>query len=157
MFMPSPTDPTASNSAPLWRRLAALLYDAFLILAISMVYGALAVLLYVLITGDRGEANTPMFDSPWFPLGWVAIIVGFYCFFWRRGGQTLGMRAWRIQLQNQEGGHPSIKQCLLRCAVAPISLGLAGLGYWWVWVDRRGLSWHDRLSRTQVILRDKTK
>lgn len=143
---------TTQSSAPLWRRFAALIYDLFLLAALSMVYGALAVGLYVVVTGDKGEAYTPMFEGPLFPLVWLVLIASFYCYFWRKGGQTLGMRAWRLHLEDSHGGPPSLKQCAIRCLVGPVSLGLAGLGYWWKWFDRNELCWHDRLSQTRVVV-----
>lgn len=141
------------TGAPLWRRFAALLYDLFILAAISMAYGALVIALYVSITGDHGEAYTPMFDGPLFPLGWLALIVGFYCFFWRRGGQTLGMRAWRLRLvDSTEGGNASLKQCALRALTGGFALALAGIGYWWAWVDKNRDCLHDRVSQTRVVV-----
>lgn len=150
--MAAETSVIVQPSAPLWRRFAALLYDVFILAALSMAYGALAVVVYVAVTGDQGEAYTPMFDGLWFQLGWLGLIAGFYCFFWRKGGQTLGMRAWRLSLQDAAGGNPSWNQCLKRCAAGALSLGLFGLGYWWKWLDRDNLCWHDRLSGTQVVV-----
>ncbi len=141
--------------APLWRRFAALVYDALVIAAISMAYAAVAIIIYVTVTGDKGEANTPMFDGPLFPLGWLLLIVGFYCFFWHRGGQTLGMRAWRLRLENEAGGTPNFIRCVIRCATGALSLGIFGCGYWWAWIDRDGHCWHDRMSRTRVVVTGK--
>lgn len=146
-----------TDSAPLWRRFAALTYDFLVLAALSMAYGALTVLLYVQITGNRGEAYQPMFDGPLFPFGWLALIAAFYCFFWSRGGQTLGMRAWRLKLQDMDGERATLKQCLIRATVGPFALGLAAIGYWWAWFDRDGLCLHDRLSGTCVVVVEKKR
>ena len=148
----SPSVSSALPSAPPWRRFAALIYDLFLLVALSMAYGGLVTVAYVLITGERGEAYTPMFEGPWFQIGWLVVIAGFYAFFWRRGGQTLGMRAWRIQLQNQGEGTVTLKQCALRSLAGIFSLGLAGIGYWWAWFDPDRLCLHDRVSGTRVVV-----
>jgi len=149
--------PVAQDSAPLWRRFAALVYDLLVLAALSMAYSALAILAYVSITGEQGEAYTPMFEGPLFPLGWLALILGFYLFFWSRGGQTLGMRAWRLRLTDSRGHSPSIRQCALRCLAGPFALGLAAFGYWWAWFDREGRCWHDRVSGTRVVVLEKEK
>lgn len=147
---------TAQRSAPLWRRFAALFYDLLVLAALSMVYAALTIVIYVNITGERGEAYTPMFEGSLFQLGWLALIIGFYVFFWHRGGQTLGMRAWRLHLESDHGQSPNFKQCVLRCLTGPLAFGLAGFGYWWAWFDQDGLCWHDRMSRTRVVVLNKT-
>jgi len=41
---------------------------------------------------------------------------------------------------------------LRRLAFATLTLAPAGLGLWWVPLDRDGLSWYDRLSRTRPVL-----
>ena len=32
-----------------------------------------------------------------------------------------------------------------------LSLLLGGLGFWWAWVDRQRLTWHDRASGTRLL------
>ena len=71
------------------------------------------------------------------------------------GGQTLGMRAWRLQLRNLRPGPISWWQVLLRFLVALPSGLLLGLGYLWILVDRKHLSWHDRYSETCIVQLEK--
>jgi uncharacterized RDD family membrane protein YckC len=33
----------------------------------------------------------------------------------------------------------------------------AGLGFWWAWIDRDRLAWHDRASGTRLVRRPKRK
>ena len=40
---------------------------------------------------------------------------------------------------------------LFLLAVGGISLLAAGCGFWWAWIDRERLTWHDRISRTRMI------
>jgi uncharacterized RDD family membrane protein YckC len=70
------------------------------------------------------------------------------------GGQTLGMRSWRLQLRNLRDGPISWWQALLRFMVAIPSAGLLGLGYFWMLVDKRKLTWHDRYSETTIVQLD---
>jgi len=146
-------------SAGVFRRLAAITYDALLLMAISIGYYAIAVLINVLLQGaptegqkiEWGHWNWLVFS------GWILVLGYFFCFFWRKSGQTLGMRAWRMKLVNQEFKLASTSQCVLRCLIAPISLLFFGLGYFWRWLDPKQLTLHDRLSKTQMIVLPKDK
>lgn len=148
---------TSSNAdwptAPLWRRLAALLYDGFILLALSFAYGAAATAAAALL-GVQAQEYQPMFRHWLFGLGWAATLQGFYYGFWRKSGQTIGMRTWRIRLS--DGGDAAALagpvQCLVRLLVAPPLILLGGLGYWYSFFDRRGDCLQDRLSATRVVL-----
>ncbi len=143
---------TTLPTAPLLKRLFALLYDLFILTALSFAYAALATLIMVNLfgTADSGDYR-PMQHGIWFQVGWLLTIVAFYWFFWRTAGQTVGMRAWRLKLVDQEGSTPSHLQILTRIALAPLSLGLAGLGYAWCLIDKNRAAWHDLASKTQVV------
>ncbi len=141
-------------SAGLARRFAAMTYDTLLLMAISIGYFALAVLINVLLQGappDGEKVQWGQWDLLVFA-GWLLVLGYFFCFFWHRSGQTLGMRAWRLQLINGEGGAPGWGQCVVRCLLAPLALGLLGLGYFWRWLDPHKLTLHDRLSKTRVVI-----
>lgn len=144
-------------NAGLLRRLAAMVYDSLLVMAVGMAYGALVLLFQVkglgvtLEEGEKANMGTPGF------IGLVAVICLFFCLFWRRGGQTLGMRAWRLQIIGDDGLKPSWQACLLRCSLAPLSLIAAGLGYWWCLLDKQSSTLHDRLSHSRVVVLPKRK
>lgn len=139
--------------APVWRRLAALLYDTFVLAALSFAYGALITLMGALINGPT-EAYQPMFGQGWVTLGWVLTLQIFYYGFWRKSGQTIGMRTWRIRLCDRANPAATAgpKQCLLRLLLAPPLLVLGGVGYWYRIFDRDGDCLHDRLSGTRVLV-----
>ncbi|MFP6809879.1 MAG: RDD family protein, partial [Pseudohongiellaceae bacterium] len=98
-----------SNSKPnrdthprvgLWRRIAALLYDGFLIAAIWVLLGFFILLLVGPNANQlvAGEVQTDsLVDNILFML-MVLSSASFYLYFWIRGGQTLGMLAWRIKV-----------------------------------------------------------
>lgn len=75
----------------------------------------------------------------------------YFAWQWRRGGQTVGMRAWRIRLVTNDGGAPGIRQCALREITAVASWLCLGLGFLWMLWDREGKSWHDRASHTRLV------
>lgn len=133
---------TVSNASALVR-LAAFLYDALLMLAIWFVVGGVAV---ALNGGESLGHNNPFMPSIMF-IVWV----GFNLYFWRRGGQTLGMRSWRLRLLSTTGKPLTLTQCMLRLIMAVPSFVCCFIGYLWMYVDKKGLTWHDRYSETRVI------
>ena len=50
-----------------------------------------------------------------------------------------------------DGGTPTRGALWRRYAVGLVSLLAAGLGFWWAWIDRDRLAWHDRASGTRVV------
>lgn len=153
---------TTLKIAPLWKRLVAMVYDSFMVVALSMAYGALVVALVALIgtTPIPETDEAPLQFGLAFQLGWLSVISGFFIFFWHRAGQTIGMRTWRLQLiplavdgqQAPAAQAISLTTCLLRFILASLSLSLFGLGYFWCLFDKGGHALHDRLSKTQVVV-----
>lgn len=118
-----------------------MLYDSLLVLALWMLIGFIGVGL------NGGEAvKGPFFNSALFLITFL-----FFAGFWTRNGQTLGMQAWRIRIQTKEGYSISWMQALIRFFMALVSALFAGLGYFWVLIDKEKRSWHDRYSETQVV------
>lgn len=139
--------------AGLFRRLAALLYDMFLVAAIWMLLGFV---LQLLVGADNNQLidgqviTNPRFDNLLFIL-MVLSCFSFYCWFWMRGGQTLGMVAWRIKVEAKDGGNITLQQALIRFLIAWPAFFFFGLGYLWIYLDRSGDATHDKSSRTKVI------
>ena len=147
-------DPASLPAAGLIRRLAALLYDAFLVLAIWMVLGFAAQLIAGVETNqviDGRVQTNPAFGLLLFAL-MCASAAAFYVWFWTRGGQTLGMLAWRIRVQSRDGSPMTVRQALLRFLCAWLSFFLFGLGYLWLYLDPNGDAAHDRLTETRVVV-----
>jgi uncharacterized RDD family membrane protein YckC len=61
------------------------------------------------------------------------------------------MRPWRLRLVDAEGRRPGTRALWLRYATGVLSLLACGLGFWWAWIDRNRLTWHDRTSGTRMI------
>lgn len=130
-------------NASFQRRLAAIFYDGLLLFALLMV-SALPV---VLIAGE----NSSFFKSPLYTLYLYSISFVFYGWFWTRGGQTLGMRSWKIRVVRDDNQSLGWDSALMRFLLATISLTLFGLGFLWILFDRDNLAWHDQLSKTRII------
>lgn len=139
-------------TAGLLRRLAALLYDAFLVLAVWMLLGY--GVQFVVGPGTSqlvdGRVETdPVLDVVYFSL-MVASTLAFYLWFWCRGGQTLGMLAWRLKVVDLAGRPLTPQRALVRFVLAWPAFFLLGLGYLWLYLDPNGDAIHDRLSGTRV-------
>ena len=149
---PAPTASARPRALVPWRLLA-LFYDLWPALALWMLTALPFVLLDVAIHGGDTRHNI----APYSPMGWLLwlacwIVTGLYATVsWHRGGQTLGMRPWRLRLQADDGGLPTMRQLWLRYAVGTLSLLAGGLGFWWAWFDRDRLAWHDRASGTRLV------
>jgi uncharacterized RDD family membrane protein YckC len=87
----------------------------------------------------------------------VLCCIGFFGVFWMKSGQTLGMQAWRIKLVPSAGNELTFGRVVTRCGAALLSAACFGLGYAWCLVDRRGRTWHDTLSGTELVLLPKKK
>ena len=134
--------------AGLFHRLVAMFYDALLLLSILLVATALALLV---------TKGTLHYHNPFFRTFLFLTCFWFYAWFWLHGGQTLGMRAWRLRVQRPDGRPITIWQALLRFLVAIPSLALAGLGLFWMLVDRDKMTWYDRFSESIIVRLPKQK
>lgn len=144
------TESAPSSLLPgLLRRLAAMAYDGLLILALA--FGVSALML-VASGGRLGHPDRPLWLLWAHRISLVASTWAFFAWFWMHGGQTLGMRAWRLRLVATNGGVITWQQTLRRFAGATLSLTALGLGYLWILFDPERRSWHDRLSRTHLIV-----
>lgn len=133
---------TARN-ASLLRRFGAMLYDGLLVIAVLW----MATVPFIALRG--GESVEPDDNLAYQVTMWLVMYL-FFAFFWSRGGQTLGMRAWRMRLETPDGNVPSFMIASLRFWLAVVSLLPFALGFFWQLWDRDRLTWHDRLSGTRL-------
>lgn len=144
---PSLVPDLSQAAAPgLLRRLAALLYDGLLVAA-SLFVASIPPFVF--------NGSTPI-TEPWvkalFQLYLLLVMFLYFAWHWRCGGQTLGMRAWRLRLLRMDGRPATWGDCAMRFLAAILSLAPAGLGLIWSLFDTQGLALHDRLSRTRLVL-----
>ena len=142
------------TSAGVLRRFGAMLYDSLLVLALVFIVTAL----FLPFTG--GKAITPADSGALervYQAALLLVIVLFFCVFWTWRGQTVGMLAWRLRVERSDGTFLSWRDALIRLGGACVSFAALGLGYFWIWVDRDRLAWHDRWSGTRVVVLPKKK
>ena len=133
---------SAAQPAGLSRRLAAMLYDGLLIIALWSV----STLLIVPLLNDGNAVSGVRFQM------FLYLEAGaFYTYFWHFKGQTLGMQVWKIRTINDAGQILTLSECAARYFFATFSLLMMGLGFLWIIFDPEKLAWHDRASGTRVI------
>ncbi len=147
--MVTPTESATPSPPGLLRRLAAIVYDTLLLFALLFVATTLAL---VFTWGQAIEPNNPLFTTYLFLVAFF-----FFAWFWTHGGQTLGMRAWRIRVQQRDGSPITLWQALLRFLGALASWACLGLGFLWILFDQERQSWHDRFSETILVMTPRRK
>lgn len=135
-------------SAGFGRRLAALIYDAFLLAALLMIFTGGALFF------THGAAVVPATAGAWvyvYRSGLVLVIAGYYALNWLRSGQTLGMRAWRLRTVSDSDQPLTWSAVISRAIFGFIAWAPAALGVLWLYLDPKHLALHDRLSKTRVV------
>lgn len=146
-------DVSQAQKPSIFRRLGALLYDVVLLIGVLMLANALIVIPYGVITGHQVyDSFVPLLLMR---LYLVAVIGAFYIYFWTHGGQTLGMRAWRIRVIAEDGGELCTGRAFERFMWSVVSFVPAGIGLWMSLFNRDGLALHDRRSHSRVVMLEK--
>lgn len=136
-------------SAGLGKRLLAITYDLFLLAALLFIAEILPVALNhgTAISRDNGALVFYLLH----PLYILLVSFLFFGGFWTHGGQTLGMKTWKLRIVSLQGGPVSWQQAGLRYVVALVSWACGGLGFLWSLFDQDKRCWHDRASATKLI------
>lgn len=143
-----------TNYAALWRRLAAMLYDSIVIMAIWIIVGFVVLSAFGIDQAQMVENDQVVLDPYYRITLFSSMLLSAYLFFawfWTHSGQTLGMQAWKLKVQNQDASPISYKQSLIRFVVAPFSLILLGGGYFYMFFNSEKLTVPDLLSQSVVV------
>jgi len=129
--------------AGILRRVLAIIYDLIIFLSLIMVFTLIVVIL-------RSGREVP-YSATWFTLVIIILHFCFFMWFWINGGQTLGMRAWKIKVVNKEG-KPIDFSSALRRYLSSFSIFLPpGFCFIWSFIDKENIFLNDRLSQTIII------
>jgi len=142
------------TTAGVLRRFGAMFYDTLLlVLAVLPITTAIFLLFtHEAITPSGSGVVERIYQAT------LLLVIGlFFAVFWTWSGQTVGMLAWRLRVERNDGALLTWRDALLRLAGASVSLAALGLGYFWIWIDRDRLAWHDRWSGTRVVVMPKKK
>ena len=137
---------TASPAPSIKRRLICMAYESLLVFGVAF-FASLPFL------GSVGASISGWMRHAY--QGYLFLVIGLYFVgSWRRHGQTLAMKTWKLRLVSAAGARITLRQALLRYALAWPSLLLGGLGILYAPFDRERQFLHDRLSGTRVVMSD---
>jgi uncharacterized RDD family membrane protein YckC len=128
----------------LLRHLAAIIYDFLLLVALLFFATA------ILLPFNHGEAFSH--QQILYPLYLFVVSFCFYGWFWTHGGQTLGLKSWKIRVLNDKYELITWRQAFIRFITSLFSWGILGLGFLWVLIDKNQRSWHDIASKTGLFV-----
>lgn len=120
-----------------------MVYDSLLVLGVAFFAG----LPFLVATGPN-------------PGGWMRHAFQVYLFLaiglylvgtWRRRGQTLAMKTWKLRLVGANGARITLRQAMVRYACAWPCLLLGGVGILYAPFDRQRQFLHDRLAGTRIV------
>ena len=126
----------------LLRRLGAILYDLILLCAILLI-ASLPWVISDIRQGQPGYIYYVIFIYALIPL--------YYIGFWVHGGQTLGMKTWKIRVVDLDGHPIGWGKSSLRMVCAILSTGVCGFGFIYALFDYRNRTWHDILSKSRLV------
>lgn len=167
------TDHTVSSDAlvaapsSLWRRLAGLVYDLVAVVAIVMVVGMIC---QIATGGQLVHTGVQTSIAWWYrPLQYV-VVAAYFVVSWLRGGQTLGMRPWRMRLRMNHGERVTPVAAFVRAGLVSLPLLVLAIGHvtsprmamltllvvWGTFFvvalfDKRRRALHDMLAGTELV------
>ena len=120
---------TTGAPAGLFRRLAAMFYDALLMIALWFI----ATFAMLPLTGGEAilTSRQGLLGQLYHAL-LLLLAVAYFGLCWTRGGQTLGMKSWRIRLETMDGRSPAWGDALIRFTTGAASVLMAVLGLWYL-------------------------
>ena len=116
--------PIILSKATAIKRILAFIYDLFLIIPLMM----LATMIWLPFNnGIAIEPGNPLY--PFMIAGAVILMpILFYSYFWYKGGQTLGMRSWKLRIVSSTGTPLTRSQSVMRAILLVLTLASIPLG-----------------------------
>jgi uncharacterized RDD family membrane protein YckC len=120
------------------KRIAATIYDLFLLLGVWFAVGSIAVWLNGGIIEAKWIGPLLVFLSTWI----------FYGYFWTHGGKTLGMAVWKFQIYSIEKNKINFQMISIRFFINMITFFLGGIPLVFMYFSKDNLSLSDYFSKT---------
>mgnify|MGYP001234255489 CR=1 FL=1 len=120
------------------KRIAASIYDLFLLLGVWFAVGSFAVWI-----------NGGIIEAKW--IGPFLVLVStwiFYGYFWTHGGKTLGMAVWKFEIYSIDESKINFQKVSIRFFSNVITVLLGGTPLILMYFSKNNLSLSDYLSKT---------
>ena len=125
----------------IWRRIASIIYDALLVLAILIV---MSIPFFSFNVEENNLLKITMQVYFYF------IIQYFFVWFWVNNEGTLGMKTWKIKISCDNDERISYKKAIIRFNIAIISILFFGLGFLISFFRKDKKCLHDIISKTNL-------
>ena len=142
------SSPVQVTLASFWKRLAAWVYDllgALAVFILAIVVGLIVVNIALWVENSE-QVSKSLNGNPLWAIYLVACIQYFYVCCWVKGGQTLGMRTWRLKLCKPDGKHLTWKEAYIRSFAS-----LGGASIIWCLFDKENRGLHDLVVNSRVV------
>jgi uncharacterized RDD family membrane protein YckC len=133
----------AARPAALGWRLLALMYDLLPMIPLLMITSAV----FLWINGGKTVESRPLMAVVEFATMWL-LVGAYFVLSWGRGGQTMGMRPWRLRVLAADGKPASWRTLWLRYAVACLT---PVVGMLWTLVDSERRALYDIAASTAFV------
>ena len=141
--------------AGFFKRIAAIVYDSLIVVVLAMVVTFIN-LMIISALSSNGIIDISAYEDPsaflnaqwWFTIEIVFAIWFFYAWFWYDGGQTLGMRSWRLKLESDNEKPLTLKRAFLRAAYSLLGLGNILV----LFTPKNKQALQDKLTQTRVVV-----
>ncbi len=153
-----PASTNVATNATIRSRLLSICYDSlivfFIIIILTLIIQQLVIGLEIVplqqVQISKTETiNTIPANSPINLLlksFWLIISFLYFAYFWRKRGQTPGMKVWKIKVINKHNEHISWSESLIRYITA-----LMGLGLFFIPFNKSRQALQDILSKTTLV------
>ena len=120
------------------KRIAASIYDLFLLLGVWFAVGSFAVWINGGIIEVKWIGPSLVVTSTWI----------FYGYFWTHGGKTLGMAVWKFEIYSIDKNKINFRKVSIRFFFNIITVLLGGIPLMFMYFSKNNLSLSDYLSKT---------
>ena len=136
--------------ASFWKRLIAWVYDllgGFAVAILAFVVGYVVLFIITMPWVENAQAlSEKVSNNPLWAIYLLLCVQYYYAWCWVKGGQTVGMKTWRLKLCKPDGSHLTWKEAYLRS-----SLSLGGIAQLWSLFDKENRGWHDIACDSRVV------